>query len=208
MSASAVPQIEIEDGVIYTITEGTKERLGTVTEININRFNFDSFIKKYEGFDHSKLASELRKDNKTAYEVTPDASANGIELYYIMEQKDGEKLIVYGHYDDGKKENEIRFIYSVAADDTSLTLTIAETLPSCVAFEHREPNEPYCLYAYDADGHLYRVLWTDWDGLNEKDRVVVEYSDIKEIDQTNPSSGWNPKYEITATSVTLEKGKK
>ena len=117
MSASEVPEIEIEDGVIYTIAEGVKERLGTVSKININSFNFDSYIKKYEGFDHSKLASELRKDNKTAYEVTPDVSANGIELYYIMEQKNGETLIVYGHYDDGKKENEIRFIYSVAKED-------------------------------------------------------------------------------------------
>ena len=90
-----------------------------------------------------------------------------------------------------------------------LTLTIAETLPSCVPFEYREPYKPYCLYAYDTDGHLYRVLWTDWDGLSEKDRIVVEYSDIKEIDQTtNPSTGWNPKYEITAISVHLEKDKK
>lgn len=89
-----------------------------------------------------------------------------------------------------------------------LTLTIAETLPSCVPFEYREPYKPYCLYAYDTDGHLYRVLWTDWDGLSEKDRIVVEYSDIKEIDQTtNPSTGWNPKYEITATNVKLEHNK-
>ena len=87
-------------------------------------------------------------------------------------------------------------------------MTIAETLPSCVAFEYREPNKPYCLYAYDADGQPYRVLWTDWDGLSEKDRIVVEYSDIKEIDQTtNPPTGWNPKYEITATNVKLEHNK-
>ena len=66
----------------------------------------------------------------------------------------------------------------------------------------------YCLYAYDAYGQLYRVFWTDWDGLSEKDRIVVEYSDIKEIDQTtNPSTGWNPKYEITATNVKLEHNK-
>ena len=98
---------------------------------------------------------------------------------------------------------------SIPEKHLPIVLTIAETLPSCVAFQYREPYKPYCLYAYDADGHLYRVLWTDWDGLSEKDRIVVEYSDMKEIDQTtNPSSGWNPKYEITATSVTLEKGKK
>ena len=114
MSTKEVPEIEIEDGVIYTVTEGVKERLGTATKKTITYFNFDSFIKKYEGFDHSELASELRKANKTTYEVTPDASVVGIEIYYIMEQKNGEMLIVYGHYDEGIKENEIRFIFSIA----------------------------------------------------------------------------------------------
>jgi hypothetical protein len=47
------------------------------------------------------------------YEVTPNVD-KGIGLYYIMEQKNGEKLIVYGHYDGGEKINEIRFIYSIA----------------------------------------------------------------------------------------------
>lgn len=88
-----------------------------------------------------------------------------------------------------------------------LTLTIAETLPSCVPFEYREPYKPYCLYAYDTDGHLYRVLWTDWDGLKEKDQIFVEYSDIKELDQTNPPGGWTPQYEVVASSVKLERNK-
>ena len=114
MSTKEVPEIEIEDGVIYTVTEGVKERLGTATKKTITYFNFDSFIKKYEGFAPSELASELRKANKTTYEVTPDASVVGIEIYYIMEQKNGEMLIVYGHYDNGVKENEIRFIFSIA----------------------------------------------------------------------------------------------
>ena len=88
-----------------------------------------------------------------------------------------------------------------------LTLTIAETLPSCPAFEYREPYKPYCLYAYDSDEHLYRVLCTDWDGLKEKDQIIVEYSDIKELDQTNPPGGWTPQYEVVASSVKLERKK-
>ena len=114
MYTDEVPEIEIEDGVIYTMTEGVKERLGTVKKKTITYSNFDSFIKKYEGFDHSELASELRKANKTTYEVTPDASIGGVGIYYIMEQKNGETLVVYGHYDEGKKENEIRYIFSIA----------------------------------------------------------------------------------------------
>lgn len=87
-----------------------------------------------------------------------------------------------------------------------ISMTIAETLPSCVAFEYREPGQAYCFYAYDTEGSLYRVLWTDFEGLHEKDHVVVEYSDRKELTYTDyPDGGWTPQYEITATHVTLER---
>lgn len=87
-----------------------------------------------------------------------------------------------------------------------ISMTIAETLPSCVAFEYREPGQAYCFYAYDAEGRLYRVLWTDFEGLHEKDHVVVEYSDSKELTYTDyPGGGWTPQYEITATHVSLER---
>lgn len=83
-----------------------------------------------------------------------------------------------------------------------ITLTIAETLPSCVAFEYKD-EKPYCFYAYDTEGHLYRVIWDDFTGLNEKDVVVVDHNDdIKKLDQVNPPGGWTPKYEVTATEVT------
>lgn len=86
-----------------------------------------------------------------------------------------------------------------------ITLTIAETLPSCVAFEHKD-EKPYCFYAYDTEGHLYRVLWNDFTGLNEKDVVVVDHNDdIKKLDYVNPPGGWTPQYEVTATSIKMEK---
>lgn len=86
-----------------------------------------------------------------------------------------------------------------------ITLTIAETLPSCVAFEYKD-EKPYCFYAYDTEGHLYRVIWDDFTGLNEKDVVVVDHNDdIKKLDYVNPPSGWTPKYEVTATSIKMEK---
>lgn len=90
-----------------------------------------------------------------------------------------------------------------SSGEPSIILTIAETLPSCLAFEYREPNVKYCFYARDTEGTLYRVLWTDWEGLNEKDRIVVEYSDIKKL-EPYWGSGWSPQYEITATCVELE----
>ena len=86
-----------------------------------------------------------------------------------------------------------------------ITLTIAETLPSCVAFEYKD-EKAYCFYAYDTEGHLYRVIWNDFTGLNEKDVIVVDHNDdIKELDYVNPPGGWTPKYEVTATSIKMEK---
>lgn len=86
-----------------------------------------------------------------------------------------------------------------------LSMTIAETLPSGVVFEYRG-EQAYCFYAYDDQGHLYRVLWTDFEGLREKDRIRVEYSGRKEFTYEEYPSGWTPKYEITASSVTPERG--
>jgi len=116
MSPSAVPEIMLIDGEIYVIQDGTSKRLGTVSQINLQSSNFDDYIKKYEGYDHSELARDIRKNNITAYKVNPDTSVNGIELYYILKQISGETLIVYGHYQNGKVTNEIRFIYSIPSD--------------------------------------------------------------------------------------------
>lgn len=85
-----------------------------------------------------------------------------------------------------------------------IVMTIAETLPSCVAFEYKDGN-PYCFYAYDDDGKLYRVLWNNFDGLNEKDRIVVDHNDnIVVLNYDEYPSGWTPQYEITAISIYSE----
>ena len=85
-----------------------------------------------------------------------------------------------------------------------IVMTIAETLPSCVAFEYKDGN-PYCFYAYDDDGKLYRVLWNNFDGLNEKDRIVVDHNDnIIALNYDEYPSGWTPQYEITAISIYSE----
>ena len=83
-----------------------------------------------------------------------------------------------------------------------LSLTIVETVPSGVAFEYRELNTPYCFYGFDEDDNLYRVLWTDWEGLKEKDRVVVKYEKLEKLTYDEyPDGGWSPQYELTATGV-------
>ena len=135
-----------------------------------------------------------------------------ISQHVIVEYTDGsteniKEALENGHIQITDLDKYSIHYTKIKAETNVLTLTIAETLPSCAAFEYREPNKPYCLYAYDTDGHLYRVLWTDWDGLKEKDQIFVEYSDIKELDQTNPPGGWTPQYEVVASSVKLERNK-
>ena len=82
-----------------------------------------------------------------------------------------------------------------------IVMTIAETLPSCVAFEYKD-EKPYCFYAYDTEGKLYRVFWNDFTGLNEKDVIVVDHNDdIKTLTYDEYPSGWTPQYEVTAISI-------
>lgn len=77
-----------------------------------------------------------------------------------------------------------------------IILTIAETEPSCPAFESD------CFYAFDTEGILYRVLWTNFEGLHEKDTVAVEYSKKEELNiPADLTGGFHAKYEITANNV-------
>lgn len=90
---------------------------------------------------------------------------------------------------------------SVSDKRSLIVITIAETLPSCAAFEYKDET-PYCFYGYGDDGSLYRVLWNDFVGLNEKDRVAVGYNDeIIALTYEEYPSGPTPQGEIIATGV-------
>ncbi len=83
----------------------------------------------------------------------------------------------------------------------SIEMTIAETSPSCAAFEYKD-GKPYCFYAYDDDGNLCRVFWNNFDRLNEKDRIIVDYKDtIVTLNDNEQPSGWTPQFEVTAINV-------
>ena len=70
-------------------------------------------------------------------------------------------------------------------------------------FEY-DDGTPSCFYAYTLNEKLYRVLWADFDGLNEQDIVLVDHNDvITELDNIeSPHGTWRPQYEITAILVT------
>lgn len=94
---------------------------------------------------------------------------------------------------------------SLAVGTLPLAMTIAETVPGGAAFEYKYPNQAYCFYAYDERGNFYRVLWSDFDGLAERDRVSVAYSTMKKLTYTEyPDGGYTPPFEITATQVTKQ----
>ncbi len=84
--------------------------------------------------------------------------------------------------------------------ENTMLMTIADTDMGAKPFEDHS-----CFYAYGSDGKFYRVFWTDFTGLTEKTRVNVKYSKIEDTPNYDPTvvGGYNPKYEMTATSVEI-----
>lgn len=131
-------------------------------------------------------------------EVEMDRDTSDLTYTYFTFTMPGEDVVIQ----IADKWVEIPPLSPSPVDQYSpIALTIAETLPSLVNFEYRDSNTPYCFYAYDADDNLYRVLWTDWEGLNEKDKIIVEYEKLEEVNEINPPGGWSAQYELTTTSV-------
>ena len=100
-------------------------------------------------------------------------------------------------------EGEQKTVQVYADGSVPLAMTVAQTKEGCAAFEYRTPNEAYCFYAYDSEGKLYRLLWSDFEGLAEQSRVAVEFDEIQTLTYTEPSGGgFTPAYEIKAVCVT------
>ena len=117
---------------------------------------------------------------------------NDIPHHRILELSDADKGI----------------INTLLGVSVSVVMTIAETLPSCAAFEYKD-GKPYCFYAYDDDGNLCRVFWNNFDGLNEKDRILVDYyrGTIVTLIYDEYTSGWTPQFEVTAINVVSEEAR-
>ena len=113
VSVQKISSFKIENGVIYRQKDGTWERFGTVTEITLEKSNFDSFVQNYDDIDRPERLSELRLMNRKAYAVTPEVHTKDIDLYYVLEQHNGGILLVYGFYLNGKKINDITAVYRI-----------------------------------------------------------------------------------------------
>ena len=89
----------------------TDELIGEYEKIELTRSDFSQMMGKY-GEEYSQLGKELQQNNNYAYEIQPP-TPDAIDLYYVLEQNDKSMLLVYGHYENGEKTNEIRWIFDV-----------------------------------------------------------------------------------------------
>ena len=81
--------------------------------------------------------------------------------------------------------------------DGVLVITVAETLPSCVAIEEN------CFYGTDKDGNFWRIYCDDTSSIVEGGIYEVEIGDHTELTYPNgkPDGGWTPEYEATAVKI-------
>ncbi|MBQ9781291.1 MAG: hypothetical protein IJW00_10170 [Clostridia bacterium] len=84
--------------------------------------------------------------------------------------------------------------------DGVLVITVAETLPSCVAIEND------CFYGTDKDGKFWRIYCSDTTGIVEGETYEVEIGEHTELAYPNgyPDGGWTPGYEATAAKISKD----
>ena len=81
--------------------------------------------------------------------------------------------------------------------DGVLVITVAKTLPSCVAIEDD------CFYGTDKDGKFWRIYCDDTSDIVEGETYEVEIGEHTELAYPNgyPDGGWTPRYETTAVKI-------
>ncbi len=117
----------------------------------------------------------------------------------------GEPVVEMGEVYIPETEEESIFIDMPTAGDPApedymdgiLVITVAETLPSCIAIEDD------CFYGTDKDGKFWRIYCTDTTKLVEGETYEVEIGEHTELTYPDgyPDGGWTPGYEATAIAV-------
>ena len=81
--------------------------------------------------------------------------------------------------------------------DGVLIMTVAQTLPSCVAIEEN------CFYGTDKDGCFWRIYCADTSGIEEGSTYKVQIGDVTYLDYFDeyPEGGWTPQCETTAITI-------
>ena len=85
----------------------------TLSEVTITKSTISQLRTKYGG-RYSVIADELEDNNDAIYENTEMSPMfSGVGIYYVLIQKNGDVILVYGHYEKGEKTGLIRWIYNV-----------------------------------------------------------------------------------------------
>jgi DNA-directed RNA polymerase subunit F len=105
-----VPFITISNNHLYNAD--THELLGTVSETTRYQNDFDILAESFNG-EYRETIQNIVDNNLTIYKIAP-VSPQAVDLYYVMYQRDGSLLLVYGHYDEnGQKNDYIRWIFAL-----------------------------------------------------------------------------------------------
>ena len=105
---SEVPRVIVKDGHFYN--EEPYSLLGQAWKITLTKDSFPNMYE-FEGVN-AGIVDDILQNNLVAYEVKP-ISLSAVDLYYVLTQKDGSTILVYGHYKDGEKSDFIRWIFRI-----------------------------------------------------------------------------------------------
>ena len=110
-----VPRVIVKDGQLFSVVEdnllGMTGLIGRVSEITLTEADFYNLISE-SGGQYAGVAEDILENNLKAYEVNPIPRA-AVDLYYVLMQKDGTTILVYGHYANGEKSDFIRWIFQI-----------------------------------------------------------------------------------------------
>ena len=114
---SQVPTPIIKGDKLYDMFSGAF--LGHVKEVSLNESEFLNQFKPLDENDKYKV-KEMLLNTATAYQITPTNMIVGVGLYYLLIQKDGSTLMVYGHYNPFSSllipPREVRWIFDLGKE--------------------------------------------------------------------------------------------
>ena len=107
-----IPKVTVKENMLYGINDGAYYS-SKLSEVTITKSTISQLRTKYGG-RYSVIADELEENNDAIYENTEMSPMfSGVGIYYVLIQKNGDVILVYGHYEKGEKTGLIRWIYNV-----------------------------------------------------------------------------------------------
>jgi len=102
---SDIPPVYIWGGELLS----NGKTLAETSKITLTQELLGQLMDGYGG-QYSQLAESILQNTSTAYEIYP-VSPESVDLYYLLVQEGGGRILVYGHYENGEKNGFIRWIF-------------------------------------------------------------------------------------------------